>query len=85
MLQIKFFIGIRLTPELKHRLLPHPSLQQVPHEGKEYFGHYLNSTHPTLIEIRSASRDLSNILQHCFPDQRCDALPILLFPQVFLG
>ncbi|MEZ5315134.1 MAG: hypothetical protein R3E91_02850 [Chlamydiales bacterium] len=85
-MQTKIFIGIRLTLNLKFQLgdIP-PIFSSYLYEEKEYLGIYLNSQPLTLHQIREC-RDLFLInLQEYYPDHRFDHIPILLFPQLFIG
>lgn len=85
-MQTKLFLGTRLTPELKMELKGDFSpLQCIRHEGKEYIGHYIPNPQPTLAEIRSLSDHFLNTLQESSPDFRVDTLPVLIFPQLFVG
>lgn len=79
----KFFIGTRVTPELK--ALDLSSFTCIPHEGKEYVGRYLFSDHPNLQEIRTECDQFLTLLQKQCPDFRVDTLPIVVFPQLFVG
>lgn len=83
----KIFIGTRLTPDLKARLYSFEGqiFKFVPFDGKEYLGSYVDSTFPTLCEIKNLSHELMETLQKYLPDMRTDTLPLVVFPQLFLG
>lgn len=82
----KLFVGIRVTPDLKMRLSSVvDGLQFIPFEGKEYVGTYLDATLPTLQQLRTQRTHLIESLQKFLPDLRTDTLPVVVFPQVFLG
>ncbi|NGX46348.1 MAG: hypothetical protein K940chlam2_01538 [Chlamydiae bacterium] len=76
-MQVKFFIGYPLTAEL--RAFAHDKLLQVVHKSKEYVGLYLDSSSPTIVEIRKSAAQLKSILSmHVQGDP-------LVFPQCFVG
>ncbi len=82
----KLFVGTRLTPELKMQLSPILcSLTSIPYEGKEYLGHYITSERPTVEEIRSECDLFLVKLQEQCPEFRVDNLPVVVFPQLFVG
>lgn len=85
-MQTKLFLGTRLTPDLKMHLHREPEgLQKIPYEGKEYLGFYLPYLHPTVEEIRQCCAQFTQQIQSLFPHMRADALPVVIFPQIFLG
>ncbi|MCH9626737.1 MAG: hypothetical protein S4CHLAM2_03650 [Chlamydiales bacterium] len=85
-MQTKLFVGTRLTPELKMQLGPAlPSLTCIPYEGKEYLGRYLTSEHPTMEEVRTECEHFLLKLQERCPEFRVDNLPVVVFPQLFVG
>lgn len=86
-METKLFLGTRLTPDLKMRLgkMEEKTLQLIPFEGKEYIGLYLNSTMPTLQELRKEHHHFMERLQKHLPDLRTDTLAVVVFPQAFLG
>jgi hypothetical protein len=86
-MQTKLFIGIRVTPDLKIRLgdLSAKGLQLIPFGGKEYIGAYIESPFPTVQELRCQGGQFIESLQKHLPDLRTDTLPIVVFPQAFLG
>lgn len=86
-MQTKLFIGIRIIPELRGELLNATSkeFQCIPFEGREYVGCYLENPSPTMQELREQSNRLIRVLQTHLPDLRVDTLPVLVFPQMFLG
>ena len=86
-MQTKLFMGTRVTPDLKGCLgkMGSEGLQLIPFEGREYIGAYLTLSHPTLQELRAHCHRLIDILQKNLPDLRADTLPIVVFPQTFLG
>jgi len=85
-MKTKLFVGTRLTPELKMQLGSNFSpMTSIPYEGKEYLGHYLESDHPTVQEIRNqCDQFLLKLQEHC-PEYRVDNLPVVVFPQLFVG
>lgn len=84
-MQSKLFVGIRMLPELSELVSDCTEFQLIPYEGKKYIGVYLPTNRPTLQDIRHACSHLVAGLQaHC-PHLRCDTLPIVIFPQLFLG
>ena len=86
-MQTKLFIGTRLTPDLKARLedCTEKSMQVIPFEGKEFVGSYVAVTNPTIKQLRHYHLLLAEMLQKYLPDLRTDNLPIVVFPQMFLG
>lgn len=87
-MQTKLFIGTRITPDLKARLGSIDQIhdfQLIPFEGREYVGTYVNSVSPTLAELRLRCNQFIEALQKYLPDLRTDNLPIVVFPQLFLG
>jgi hypothetical protein len=86
-MQTKLFLGTRLTPDLKMRLLEISDLKWllIPYEGKEYLGQYLKMPFPTIQGLREQCDEFIESLQECLPDLRTDTLPIVVFPQLFLG
>jgi hypothetical protein len=86
-MKTKLFIGTRVTPDLKIRLasIIENKWQLIPFEGKEYIGFYLEAPSSTISQLRSQSRQFIELLQHYLPDLRTDTLPIVVFPQLFLG
>jgi hypothetical protein len=85
-MQTKLFVGTRLTPELKFHLgSDFAPMSCIPYDGKEYLGVYLESEHPTVREIRAATDAfLLKLQEHC-PEHRVDNLPVVVFPQLFVG
>lgn len=82
----KLFIGTRLTPELKIQLgSDYSPMACIPYEGKEYLGYYLESDHPTVQEIRAICDAFLLKLQEYCPQHRVDNLPVVVFPQLFVG
>ena len=85
-MQTKLFVGTRLTPELKMEVgTALSSLNCIPYEGKEYVGHYLETEQPTVDEIRSQCDAFLLTLQELCPQFRVDNLPVVVFPQLFVG
>jgi hypothetical protein len=76
-----------MIPELKMHLnrLEELGLTAIPFEGKEYVGYYLQNSPPTVKQIRQYSHTFIEQIQKTLPDVRADTLPIVFFPQVFLG
>lgn len=84
-MQSKVFVGTRVTPELSELIGDTQEFQLVPYEGKRYVGLYLDTKCPTLTQVREVCDHFVATLQvHC-PQLRCDRLPIIIFPQLFLG
>ncbi|MFZ0564935.1 MAG: hypothetical protein WAM28_01915 [Chlamydiales bacterium] len=83
----KFFIGTRMTPDLKSHLnhIQEAPFLQISHEGQEYLGMYLNFPSPTLREIRTVLDHFISSLEIQCPDLRVDKLSIVVFPQLFVG
>ncbi len=81
----KLFVGTRFTSELKMRIGSDLSpMTAIPYEGKEYIGYYLESN-PTVAQIRTCCDEfLIKLQEHC-PEHRVDNLPIVVFPQAFVG
>ncbi len=86
-MQTKFFVGTRITPDLKNHLGNKDSapLQQVRYDGKNYLGLYLSKEYPTLQDIRSSHDYFMKTLQNQCPELRVDKLSFLVFPHLFLG
>jgi hypothetical protein len=86
-MKTKLFLGTRLTPDLKMRLAYAQDKQWelIPFEGKEYVGIYVDTPLPTVKHIRYLCQAFMEALQKSLPDLRTDTLPIVVFPQVFLG
>ena len=86
-MQTKLFMGTRITPDLKMRLgdLSEKKLQLIPFEGREYIGTYLEIRMPTIQELRAHHLLFIESLQKYLPDLRTDTLPVVVFPQAFLG
>ena len=84
-MQTKLFIGTRVTPDLKARLSNVEKFQFIPFEGKEYVGSYIQIPLPTIRELRHHYAVFIESLQGHLPDLRTDTLPVVVFPQVFLG
>jgi hypothetical protein len=80
-------MGTRMVPELKacREELIDKGLQHIPFEGKEFIGCYLQIVHPTVQNLREHHEKLIEIMQACLPHMRADTLPVVVFPQVFLG
>jgi hypothetical protein len=83
----KLFIGTRATPDLKVNLegLVECGLKHIPFEGKEYVGLYVHCVNPTVEEVCTHHQQLIEIMQAHLSHIRADTLPIVVFPQVFLG
>lgn len=83
----KLFMGTRATPDLKANLegLIECGLKHIPFEGKEYVGSYLQHTEPTVEQVRNHRQQLIEMMQARLPHVRSDTLPLVVFPQVFLG
>ena len=85
-MQTKLFVGTRFTPELKMEMGTDLSpLSSIPHEGKEYLGWYLEVENPTVEEIRAQCDAFLLTLQKLLPQSRVDHLPVVVFPQLFVG
>lgn len=87
-MQTKLFIGTRVTPDLKARLWEvemGAPFQFIPFEGKEYVGVYIDASLPTVRDLKHRGTQLMDTLQKCLPDLRTDNLPLVVFPQLFLG
>lgn len=86
-MHIKFFIGIRLTPDLKIALshLDETPLALIPHESREYLGLYVNEPTPTLRHLHTQLTQLHHHLKHALPDVRTDHLATLVFPLLMIG
>ncbi len=85
-MRTKLFVGTRLTPELKSCLASGCSpMACIPFEGKEYLGYYLEPDRPTVGEIRACCDAFLLKLQELCPEQRIDNLPVVVFPQLFVG
>lgn len=82
----KLFAGTRLTPDLKMQLGDNLApLSCIIHEGKEFIGFYLESFQPSVQEVRHHCDRLLLTLQELLPQMRVDNLPVLVFPQLFVG
>lgn len=83
----KLFMGTRATPDLKTCLerLIECGLQHIPFEGKEYIGSYLQIANPTVQQVEVHHKKLIDTMQAHLPHLRADTLPVVVFPQVFLG
>ncbi len=83
----KLFMGTRATPDLKACLdgLIESGLQHIPFEGKEYVGSYLQIADPTVQQVEVHHKRLIDTMQSHLPYLRADMLPVVVFPQVFLG
>ena len=86
-MKTKLFLGTRVTPDLKGRLSEarEAQWQVIPFEGREYIGVYVETQHPTVKNMRSLCKEFTESLQKHLPDLRTDTLPIVVFPQLFLG
>ncbi len=86
--QIKLFVGYRVTAELKNSTRDAEELGGLilaSYEGKEYIGLYLDSTDPSLEEVKQIHKDVKKRLSLCCPEVHVESLPSVVFPQVFLG
>lgn len=85
-MKTKLFLGTRVTPDLKVHLTDQQDTcwTLIPFEGKEYVGIYVDTV-PTVRHMRALCEEFMGSLQKCLPDLRTDTLPIVVFPQVFLG
>lgn len=81
-MQTKLFVGTRLTPELQNAA---STFTTVRHEGKAYLGTYLDEPEPTLTAIKTASDTFLLTLQELCPHSRTLSLPVVVFPQLFVG
>ncbi len=85
-MRTQFFVGTRLTPELKMQLgAEFAPLICIPYEGKQYLGHYLEAERPTVGDVQNACTHLLSTLQQRCPEHRVDNLPVVVFPQLFVG
>ncbi len=85
-MKTKLFVGTRLTPELKMHLgSAIEELSCIPYEGREYLGSYLESDSPTVLEVQTACDQLIETLQARCTEFRVDTLPVVVFPQLFVG
>lgn len=85
-MQTKLFVGTRLSPELKMQISSDlAEMTCIPYEGKEYIGRYLDSARPTVQEVRAVCDAFLLRLQELCPDFRVDTLPVVVFPQLFVG
>lgn len=86
-MQNKLFIGTRVTPDLKFRMGSTfgTALQVIPFDGKEFVGNYVTDPTPTVLELRKLRCAFIEALQLHLPDLRADMLPVVVFPQMFLG
>ena len=80
-------MGTRVNPDLKMRLgnATEKNLQLIPFDGKEYIGLYLETAQPSVQELRRSHAGFTDALQKHLPDLRTDNLPVVVFPQAFLG
>ena len=83
----KLFMGTRAIPDLKACLegLLGCGLQYIPFEGKEYVGSYLPIAEPSVQQTEVHHKNLIETMQVHLPHLRADTLPVVVFPQVFLG
>jgi hypothetical protein len=86
-MKTKLFMGTRMVPDLKPCLYYQigTELQLIPFQGKEYLGYYLQEEWLTLEQLRNHCRQFIDQMQKNLPDVRADKLPVVVFPQVFLG
>lgn len=85
-MQTKLFIGTRMIPDLKPCLDQlQGGLKLIPFQGKEYLGFYIQDCSPTVLQLRDYSRGFIDQIQSNLPHVRADTLPVVVFPQLFLG
>jgi len=92
---IKLFIGYELNHELKSYLSnslhwksesvsSESPLQEISYQNKLYIGLYLNSSVPSVIELKAMQAKIYQTLESYCPELNVPTLNLIVFPQVFL-
>ncbi len=79
-MQIKLFVGTRLTPELGAT-----TLLKIPHEGKEYVGSYVDCNPLSINDLRHTASSVQMTLQNENPHLRIHSSALVVFPELFCG
>jgi len=92
---VRLFIGTIVTPDLKSSLdksskwsqaviANETSLTEIRYRNKPYIGTYLDSEKVKILEICNTESEIRNLLQQFCPNQNCELLKMVIFPQIFL-
>ncbi|MGM0439766.1 MAG: hypothetical protein ACQEP8_01460 [Chlamydiota bacterium] len=93
-LPVKFFIGVKLTPERSYTLQHSTawqeaqfstSLKVITHQGNQFLGFFVAEEQPSLDTVKEQERTLRRQLKGDCPEITPEAIPIKIFPQVFIS
>lgn len=83
-MRTKIFIGYPVPKELKGTTSPLADLTIVNHKGKQYLGHFLESSKMTTADLRLQGRALGEKIQP-FTVHALDLTHCVLFADILLG
>lgn len=100
-IEVQLFLGCQVTAEIRNELnanihwkasqIVHQSqrtpgcLNVVPFKGKEYLGHFISESEPSLAELGRVREAIEQEIRFFCPDVNISKLHFIIFTQLFIS